>query len=199
MFKLGITGGLGSGKSTAAEFFQRKNAYLFDADKIAKQHLQNSVALQHKILNAFGPDLKRKSGKLDLLKLSERAFENSDVQQILNGIIWPELYILLEKEIKNAEESYPLFVVDAALIFEANYTGLFDAILLITADKEIRFRRASRRRFLTKEQIEKRMSLQMPEEEKKKMTQHVIYNNSTLDKLHSNLEIFFCKVILRDK
>ena len=128
-------------------------------------------------------------------ELSDKAFSSIIDQQILNGIMWPELYILLEKEIKKSEGKYSLFVVDAALIFEANYTSLFDAILLITADKETRFRRASRRRYLSSDQIEKRMNLQMPEKDKKKLTKHVINNNSTMVKLFSELEIFYRKVI----
>ena len=98
MFKLAITGGLGSGKSTATNFFTKKGGVIFNADEEAKNHLQHSVALQHKILNAFGPDLKRKSGKINLKELSDKAFSSIIDQQILNGIMWPELYILLEKK-----------------------------------------------------------------------------------------------------
>ena len=177
MFKLAITGGMASGKSTASMFFNKKGGFIFDADLEAKKHLQYSVALQHKILNAFGPDLKKKSGKIDLKTLSERAFSNTDLHQILNGIMWPEIYLLIEKKIiQKTTEGIPLFVVDAALVFEANFSNLFDAILLITAD-------------------EKRMNLQMPEEEKKQLAKYVIYNNNTIDELQSDLEIFYQKTI----
>ena len=196
MFKLAITGGMASGKSTASMFFKKKGGFIFDADLEAKKHLQYSVALQHKMLNAFGPDLKKKSGKIDLKTLSERAFSNTDLHQILNGIMWPEIYLLIEKKIiQKTKEGVPLFVVDAALVFEANFSNLFDAILLITADEEIRIKRAIRRHSLSINQIEKRMNLQMPEVEKKQLTKYVIYNNNTIDKLQGDLEIFYQKTI----
>ena len=98
MYKLGITGGIGSGKSTATLFFKNNNTYIFDADTEAKKHLQNSIALQHKISNAFGADLKTKSGSINLKELGKRAFKNKTEQSILNGIMWPEIYMLIEKK-----------------------------------------------------------------------------------------------------
>ena len=98
MYKLGITGGIGSGKSTATSFFNNKNTFIFDADKESKKHLMNSIALQHKICNAFGNDLKTKSGTLNLKELANRAFLNQKEQSILNGIMWPEIYLLIEKK-----------------------------------------------------------------------------------------------------
>ncbi len=196
MYKLGITGGIGSGKSTATLFFKNNNTYIFDADTEAKKHLQNSIALQHKISNAFGADLKTKSGSINLKELGKRAFKNKTEQSILNGIMWPEIYMLIEKKIGELKNTYTLFIVDAALIFEANLQNLFDSILLITADKNIRIERSSKRLNLSRTQINDRLNLQMDEINKIKLANYTIKNNNTIKELNHNLTIFYQSIIL---
>jgi dephospho-CoA kinase len=196
MYKLGITGGIGSGKSTATLFFKNNNTYIFDADTEAKKHLQNSIALQHKISNAFGADLKTKSGSINLKELGKRAFKNKTEQSNLNGIMWPEIYMLIEKKIGELKNTYTLFIVDAALIFEANLQNLFDSILLITADKNIRVERSSKRLNLSRTQINDRLNLQMDEINKIKLANYTIKNNNTIKELNHNLTIFYQSIIL---
>ena len=196
MYKLGITGGIGSGKSTATLFFKNNNTYIFDADTEAKKHLQNSIALQHKISNAFGADLKTKSGSINLKELGKRAFKNKTEQSILNGIMWPEIYMLIEKKIGELKNTYTLFIVDAALIFEANLQNLFDSILLITADKNIRIERSSKKLNLSRTQINDRLNLQMDEINKIKLANYTIKNNNTIKELNHNLTIFYQSIIL---
>jgi len=191
MYKLGITGGIGSGKSTTTSYFKNKDTYIFDADKEAKYHLQNSIALQHKISNAFGSDLKTKSGSINLKELGKRAFINEKEQSILNGIMWPEIYMLIEKKMLENRTLYKIFIVDAALIFEANLQNLFDSILLITAHKKIRIERSSKRLNLSKEDIENRLKLQMDENKKIKLANDIVYNNGTLIELNKNLDSYY--------
>ena len=195
MFKLGITGGIGSGKTTATSYLKKKHVFVFDADKEAKYHLQNSISLQHKISNAFGADLKIKPGSINLKELGRRAFLNKKEQSILNGIMWPEIYILIEKKIISVENKYKIFIVDAALIFEANLQNLFDEILLITADEEIRINRSSNRLNLPKTQIKNRLKLQIDEEKKKCLSNHVIENNGTIRELTKKLRIFYSEIL----
>ena len=196
MYKLGITGGIGSGKSTATLYFKNKQTFIFNADNEAKKHLQNSIGLQHKIINAFGTDLKTKSGKINLKELGKRAFVNQKEQSILNGIMWPEIYLLIEKKIEELENNYKMFIVDAALIFEANLQNLLDSVLLITADKNIRIKRSSKKLNLSKEQIQNRIKLQMDENKKKKLANHTIQNNKTISELNKNLKLFYNSLIL---
>ena len=191
MYKLGITGGIGSGKSTATSFFNNKNTFIFDADKESKKHLMNSIALQHKICNAFGNDLKTKSGTLNLKELANRAFLNQKEQSILNGIMWPEIYLLIEKKINSVKNNYNLFIVDAALIFEANLQNLFDSTLLITANLDLRIERSAMRLNLPREKILERINLQLDEEKKKKLADYVIINDHSISKLNEELKKFF--------
>ena len=103
MYKLGITGGIGSGKSTAARFFKKKDTRVFDADEKAKTHLRKTVALQHRLIHTFGYQITT-DNHLDFKKLSEIAFSSQKEQKILNGIVWPEVYILLTNAANQAEK-----------------------------------------------------------------------------------------------
>lgn len=189
MFKIGITGGIGSGKTTAAKILKRKlNAYLFDADIEAKNHLLSSIPLQNKLINVFGNHVQTENGKLDTKLLAKHAFENEINQQLLNGILWPEVYILIDEAIQTAkDENYKTFIVDAALLIEAGLTNQFDKIILITAPEEMRLNRAIRRKNLSTEQIKKRASLQWPDEKKRIHADLIVKNDGTTDTLHKRL------------
>ena len=163
-------------------------AYLFDADKEAKSHLLSSLPLQNKLINIFGPEIKGENGRLNPKQLAKYAFENESNQQILNGILWPEVFILIDEAIKLAEEKkYLTFIVDAALLIEAGLNQQFDKIILITAPEEIRITRALRRKNLSIEQINRRASLQWPDEKKQIHSDIIIENDGTTDKLHKRL------------
>lgn len=188
MLKIGITGGIGSGKTTASKILKRKmNAYLFDADKEAKSHLLSSLPLQNKLINIFGQNIKGENGRLNPKQLAKYAFENESNQQILNGILWPEVFILIDEAMKSAEEEKSTFIVDAALLIEAGLYHQFDKIILITAPEEIRFSRALRRKNLSIEQINKRASLQWPDEKKQIHADIIIENDGNTDKLKKRL------------
>ena len=94
LLKLGITGGIGSGKSTASNFFKEKNAYIFNADRESKKHLKSSLSLQKKIINIFGNKITQ-NNKIHFPYLAEVAFENKTKQEILNGIMWPEILLII--------------------------------------------------------------------------------------------------------
>ena len=191
MIKIGVTGNIGSGKTTLTNFFDNKNAYIFNADKEAKNHLSKHSVLQKKIINIFGNQIVT-SNNLDFKKLAQVAFENKNNQKILNGIVWPEVSILIDKALHEAKiKKYDFFIVDAALLFEANFNHFFDFIILVTAEKKIRLNRALKRNNLDLYQIKKRMNLQLSDQKKVKLSDFVICNN----KNKKNLEVEFNKVL----
>ena len=89
MYKLGITGGIGSGKTTASDFLLKslKSVYVFNADKESKNHLKNSLSLQHRLINKFGLDI-TDNNKLNIQKLADVAFSNKINQEILKLLVW---------------------------------------------------------------------------------------------------------------
>tara|TARA_B110000014_G_scaffold260519_1_gene250424 strand:- start:1733 stop:2320 length:588 start_codon:yes stop_codon:yes gene_type:complete len=189
MIKIGVTGNIGSGKTTFTKFFDIKKTYIFNADKEAKKHLKNHSVLQRKITNIFGKQILT-SNELDFKKLAEVAFKNKKNQEILNGIVWTEVSMLIQKDINEAEnKGFNFFIVDAALLFEANYNHFFDYIILITANKNLRLNRALNRKNMDLSQIKKRMALQLSDKEKIQYSDYIIKNNSDLNYLKNQFEI----------
>ena len=191
MYKLGITGGIGSGKSTAAKIFDDLGAVVFNADKEAKKHLKHTLSLQHKIIDAFGDEV-TENNKLSIKKLAEVAFLDKMAQNILNGLIWPEIFVLVDNALKEATSAKnKLFILDAAMIFEADIGYMLDTTLLILSKKQNRLDRALKRKNLPLEQIQNRMSLQMSEKEKKTRATYVIENNYSIELFHEKIIKFF--------
>ena len=195
MITIGITGNIGSGKTTLSKLFDSKNTYLFNADKEAKKHLKKHSVLQRKIINVFG-NMILSGTELDFKKLAEVAFKNQKNQKILNGIVWPEVSLLIESALRDAKKNkYKYFVVDAALLFEANFNHFFDYIILVTAEKKIRLERALKRKTIDLSQIKKRMTLQISDKEKIESSDFIIYNNLSKSDLTKEFEIILKKII----
>ena len=196
MIKIGITGGIASGKSTAANYCKKKGAYIFNADQKSKAHLKKSLSLQKKIINIFGIKI-APNNKIDLNLLAEEAFKNRINIEILNGIMWPEVFLLINKEydeIKNSKE-HTCFIVDAALIFEANYKNFFDQTILITASKKTRLERAIKRTNISLENLQNRIASQMTDKEKINLADCVIDNNYTINNLHKKIDTIIDEII----
>ena len=191
MYKLGITGGIGSGKSTTSDFFKDKGALVFDADLEAKKLITNNSTLKKQIISAFGTEITA-DNQLDLKKLADVVFLTEKHQKSLNDIVWPEVSNVMNDTAKNAEnDEAKLFIVDAALLLEAEFNEFFNSILLITADKSVRYKRIQKRKNIPEDQIEKRMALQMPESQKKKLAHSIIENNGDLSELQMKLDVFW--------
>jgi len=190
MYKLGITGGIGSGKTTACLFFKEKGAFIFDADIEAKKLLNNKSIIS-KIATKIGSKVVINDA-LDIKALSEIVFKSSKFQNNLNQIIWPEILKKISTNTVLAQKSKKkLFIVDAALLLEANFQNYFDSTLLITAKKSIRYSRVLIRNNIPKEQIKNRMDLQMPEIEKQALVNYTIENNDGVLELNKKLNIFY--------
>ena len=189
MIKIGITGGIASGKTTAAIFLQDKGAYVFNADQQSKSHLKKSLILQKKIIKIFGTDIAI-DNKIDFKLLAKVAFKNQTNHSILNGIMWPEVFLLINQEYEKIKKNkkYKFFIVDAALIFEANYQSFFDYTILVTANEKTRLSRAIKRDNINLENIQNRISLQMPENKKKNIADYTINNNYSINNLYKKID-----------
>ena len=193
MYKIGITGGIASGKTTAAIFFQDKGAFIFNADQEAKSIIISDKTVQNKIIKYYGNQVLTKNN-LDLKKLGKIAFNSKINQNFLNNLIWPILKLIIKKKMNVAEiNNKNIFVVDAALLIEANFIKLFDHILLISTTEKNRIERALKRKIISKNEIIKRISLQMKDKEKKNNVNYTIYNNGSKEDYYENLVNYFNK------
>ncbi len=197
MLKISITGGISSGKTTVTEYLNRnKSVFIFNADKESKKHLKSSISIQKKLIHIFSDKI-IKNKKIDFNLLAKEAFSNSTNHKILNGILWPEVYILINNAFEYAKKNnYKLFIVDAALIFEANFSSFFDKNILLITNKDKRIKRAIKRSNIPLESIQNRMRLQMSDNKKKKLSDIIIHNNDDIKSLYKKIDKLYEKLIL---
>ncbi|MCH7529260.1 MAG: dephospho-CoA kinase [Candidatus Marinimicrobia bacterium] len=196
MLRIGITGGLGSGKSEVTEFFKQKGARVFDADVEAKLILLRLEGVQKAVIAAFGETVLNEVGELDFQRLARHAFANSDRQRQLNEIMHPEVILAADKAMILAEQDgVAMFILDAPLLFEAKLEEYLDLTVVVIADQQVRIKRALERGNLTEEDILRRIQLQMPDKEKLARADLVVTNNGTLEQLQAELEALYSNII----
>ncbi len=184
--KIGITGGLGSGKSSASFFLITLGYPVFFADEIAKSLMVNDSSLVAKITEEFGTE-SYENGVLNTQFLGQKVFSSPELVQRLNSIVHPVVVLNSTRIMQEALVSSDIVFYEAALLMEAGMMERFDFILLITAHEEIRIERGIKRGGITGDEIRRRIKSQLPENEKIKNSHFVIENNSTLENLHTKL------------
>jgi dephospho-CoA kinase len=192
MLKFGLTGGIGSGKSTASSFLAKLGSYVFDTDTEAKIILDNNEDVQNNIIEEFGSDVLSHNGLIDNTKLAKVAFQDEDHQMILNSIIHPFVFRKLDKQFDKilSQNKHASFIVDGALIFESGIDQHLDSVLLIASSLKYRIARALNRGTLSKEEILRRSELQWTDEDKAASADYTIYNNGTEQELEEKIKIF---------
>ncbi len=193
MLSIGVTGGLGSGKSAAIKIFYEMGANILNADDIAKNILKVDRNIIKTIKNTFGDDCYI-DGELQTAVLADRAFNNFENLQKLNDISHPALKQHLGKYIAATRAVPGILMVEAAILLEAGYKDIFDKVLLVTANEDIRMQRAIERKNITEESIKERIALQMPESEKRKHADFIIENNGNEDQLRDACKVFWEKI-----
>ncbi len=195
MLRIGITGGLGSGKSEVTHFFKQKGARVFNADVEAKLILLRSERVQKEVVAAFGETVLNEVGELDFQRLARQAFANSDRQRQLNEIIHPEVTLAADKAMILAEQAgIEMFILDAPLLFEAHLEEYLDLTIVVIADQKVRIKRALERGNLTEDDILRRIQLQIPDQEKQARADLVVTNNGTLDQLQAQLQALYTNI-----
>tara|TARA_B110000495_G_scaffold96201_1_gene83219 strand:- start:290 stop:883 length:594 start_codon:yes stop_codon:yes gene_type:complete len=190
MLRVGLTGGIGSGKSTASKFFESFGSFVINADEEAKNLLSSSDTVQHELISEFGTDIIDVSGQINKTKLARVAFQDEEHQQRLNSVIHPYIYNIIDDQFNQIlnEGKFDIFVVDGALIFESGYDVHMDYIIVVTALLKNRMERALARGTLSREEILKRIDLQWPEEEKVNLADFVIHNDGSENELKKNVK-----------
>ena len=197
MLRVGLTGGIGSGKSTASNFFELFGSFVINADEEAKKILSSNETVQHELISEFGTDIIDVSGEINKAKLAKVAFQDEDQQQRLNSVIHPYIYNSIDDHFNDVlkDGKFDIFIVDGALIFESGYDVHMDYIVVVTALLKNRMERALARQTLSREEILKRIELQWPEEEKVNLADFVIHNDGSEEDLKNNVKILIEKLI----
>ncbi len=225
MLRVGLTGGLGSGKSTVAAMLRKHGAHVVEADALAREMMRPGEAVYAAIVACFGPGVVRGDGELDRAELARLAFAGGRVEE-LNAIVHPAVIARQAEIAGEMEKRSPgaVFVVESALIFETRFGGekagaaagrdrgawkeRFDCLVLITAPEEVRIDRFVRRslvgRDLEKEDVlaaeadaRRRLRRQMPDGEKARFCDYVLRNDGSLPELERKVEELWPRLVGR--
>lgn len=186
---IGITGGIGSGKSTVSALLSDMlSAPILDADKISKNALKDKIIVE-KIKNFFGASIFDSNGILNKEQLSKLVFSSEKKLIELNNIIHPFVMQKIADTIKELSTENKYILLDVPLP-NSEFINLSDTILVVVANDETRIKRASERLKISKEDVKKRIEKQMPISNYIKLADHIIKNNGTIEDLKNDLYAF---------
>ena len=174
MKKIGITGGIGSGKTYVASVFQSLGIPIFNADIQAKKIMTSSGKLIKLVKEEFGNDI-YKDSDLNKEKLASIVFSNSDKLQKLNSLVHP----IVKEEFNNwcKKQISPYVIKEAAIVFESNSHLELDAVICVSAPLNLRMKRLFKRDNSSEKEMKKRIENQISQEEKEKRSDYIIVNN----------------------
>ena len=174
-FIVGVTGGIGSGKTYVCRLLNTMGYPVFYSDTVAKQLLVNNPLIINQIKDIFGKKAYLKNGELNRPYLAEQIFNDKSKLQLMNSIVHPA--VRNEFQIWVKAQNCCLVFYESAIIFESGSKSHFDKTILVVAPKKIKIKRLLERDQTQKENIEKRMANQWTDEEKKALADYIIYNN----------------------
>ncbi len=187
---IGITGGIGAGKSVVSDLFAKLGATIVDADKIAREILEPMGRAFVDVVETFGTEIVKKDGTLDRKKLAGIVFGDSEKLQTLNRLTHPAVYEEMRKQIESAEAK--VVCLDVPLLFTCDFPISCDVTLAVIASDEVRVNRVMKRDGCTKEEAEMRMKKQLSNEEFQKRADICLWNNGTIDDIKEKvLEIYY--------
>jgi dephospho-CoA kinase len=179
MLKIGITGGIGSGKTTVCKVFETLGIPVFYADTVAKQIMVTDELLVAGVKSAFGKESYAADGSLNNKYIAGIVFNNADELARLNALVHPAVFRAFDSWVKQVPATVPYVLKEAALLFESGSYKLCDQNILVLAPEAVRLRRVMDRDGVTAEQVKVRMDKQLPDEDKIKLADQVINNNET--------------------
>lgn len=174
MLKIGLTGGIGSGKTTVAKIFETLGVPIYYADDVAKQLMQEDNVLKQSIINIFGKDSYTTDGQLNRFYLSAIVFNNPHQLKQLNAIVHPATIQHAEQWM---QQQAPYVIKEAALIFESGSQSTLDYVIGVYAPQALRIQRVMQRDHIDKEKILQRMQNQIEENIKMRLCDKIIQND----------------------
>ena len=187
---IGLTGGIGSGKSTVANYIASKGIPVYIADEEAKKIMEREDVKQ-KIQNLFDQSVFNSDNSLNRKKIAELVFNHPEKLKKLNTIVHPEVQLHFKNWVKE-HKNYPFIIKEVAILFETGGNKQCDKVILITAPEELRIERVMKRDNLTKKDILVRINNQLPDFKKKKLSDFIVENinlNNTFLKIDEILKI----------
>jgi dephospho-CoA kinase len=186
---VGLSGGIGSGKSTVSAMLEKLGATLIDADAIVHELQAAGSPMLRAIAEAFGPQVIREDGSLDRAAVSAIVFRDEDARTRLGNIVHPPVIAeMMRRAAAARDEGVPVIVLDIPLLFEGRKAGrgsgaimAFETTLAVWVPRDVQIERTVARDGCTREEAERRVAAQMPIDEKRDMADHVIDNSGSVE------------------
>lgn len=191
--KIGLTGTIGSGKSTVSARLGALGAVVLDADAVARGLLAADTACRRAVIEAFGDEILQADGSIDRKKLAASVFSDPAARARLNGIVHPAV---IEQMFADAERSLAAnsdtpVVFDAPLLIECGLQDRMDAVVLVTASRETSLRRVMLRDGCGEREAAARIDAQLPQEEKARYADFILENDGTIDELSARVDALY--------
>ena len=182
---VGLTGGIGSGKSCAGKFFQEVGIDVIDADKIAKNIINTNIEAKQMFIEKFGQEYIDSKQQIDRHLLRDEIFKDVNKKNILESIIHPFVRKEIQTFVEESDSIYKIIMVP--LIYETNSMKFYEKIIVVDCDKEKQINRASKRDNQTKSNIENIIKNQASRKERLSIADEIIDNNSSLENLKNQV------------
>jgi dephospho-CoA kinase len=187
LVRVGLTGGVASGKSTVSAILDELGAVIIDADVLAREVVAKGTPGLEKVVAEFGPELFTPDGDLDRPAMGRLVFADEDARRRLEAIVHPLVFERIV-ELEEAASADDVVVHDIPLLAESGRADTFDAVIVVDADPEVQVERMIRERGWTREEAESRMLAQASREERRAIATHLIVNDGSLEQLRARVE-----------
>jgi dephospho-CoA kinase len=188
---LGLTGGIGSGKSMVAQTFAQLGAVVIDADQLAREVVEPGQPALQEIATAFGRDVLLSDGRLDRSKLAGIIFADPAERARLDAITHPRIRARMDEEIKARRSGPGVLIVDIPLLYENARTHSVERVIVVWVDPQTQLRRIRRRDGLSAEAARQRIAAQMPLDAKRARADHVIDNSGSREDTRRQVEAIY--------
>ena len=189
MLLVGLTGGIGAGKSTVARMFAERGAVVFDADDFARQAVEPGTPGHERVVAEFGPQVLSRSGAIDRRWLAEQVFSDPEPRRRLEAIVHPEVARLLSEALEPYRGTRRVVVYVVPLLVENRMEGAFDVVVAVTASEGARVARLAAERGMSDKDIKERMAAQASDEERQRAAHFVIRNDGSVEDLAREVDV----------
>ncbi len=183
MLIVGLTGGIGSGKSTVVRMFGDEGAHVIDFDHLARLVVEPDKPAWRDIIDYFGPEILSSDRTLNRSALAEIVFSDNKSRKALEGFTHPRIFEERDALIKaiKRKDPFSIVIIDFPLLFELDLNKRFDKVILVYVPRAVQLRRLIKRDGIVKEEVEKRLDAQLPIEEKRSLSDYIIDNEGSLN------------------